>query len=144
MQILLIYTFIIGLDPEQIMIMKIDDWNNIHELCYKHTQINIPRNKYLDAHVNLLKSQCDTLLNQIKTEHLYNTLNLVLIMNGIEATVNKEMLKLCFGRIHYLRHGRIKSVREFLKQFFNCDTHIDLLIKLQLVDSVHYTTMLRN
>jgi hypothetical protein len=65
-------------------------------------------------------------------------------MNGIEATMNKNILQICFGRFHYLRSGRIRSVREFLKEYFNCETHIDLLVNLQLVDSIHYNTMLRN
>ncbi len=61
----------------------------------------------------------------------------MLVLNGIESYFDSKKLGLMFGRFLYLTsNGRIKCVREFLKLYYNCDSHIELLVKLRLVESV--------
>lgn len=149
LQILLIGSVIIGLSPDRILNMNYRDWYNFHNTNYVDTSLKVlGRNSYSDALVRKYRSGShgldESVFVSVTDHYLFQSLSMLFIMNGIETTVNKDLLKLCFGRYHYLKSGRIKTVREFLKEFFRCDSHIELLVKLSLVDSVHYNTMMRN
>lgn len=149
LQILLIGSVIIGLSAERILNMNYGDWFDFHNTNYVDTSLKVlGRNNYSDTLLRRYKldSNCldESVFVNVTDHHLFQSLSMLFIMNGIETTVNQNLLRLCFGRYHYLRSGRIKTVRKFLKDFFRCDNHIDLLVKLGLVGSIHYNTMMKN
>lgn len=60
-------------------------------------------------------------------------------MNGLNYSLSGTKLKILFGRLLYLRHGRVGSIREFLKDYNHCDSHIDLIPAMSdLVKKIMY------
>jgi len=146
-EILLLLTIIQGIDINQSLQLHIDQWEKIELLTYNGTRLYIDsKNQFCDELIcSLQKSPKEPRIFQLlNSSNALKCLNLFLVMNGYEYVVTRSKLKLIFGRFHYLRHGRIRGVREFLMKYFSCDTHIELLVKLRLVDSIHYNTMMRN
>ncbi len=147
LQILLILIVIQGVDINQALNFQIIHSQKIETLFYSGGKLKIiSQNSYCQ---DLIRSMTRTqksqnIFQKLNTSNSLNCLNLFLVMNGFEIVLTATKLKLIFGRFHYLRNGRIRGVREFLKEYFSCDSHIDLLVKLRLVDSVHYNTMMRN
>ena len=68
---------------------------------------------------------------------VFDTLNLFLILNGIETTLSEDKLKIIHGRYRYLSHGNIASVRDELCKNLDAKDYLDLLLKLRLIDSYH-------
>lgn len=146
-QVFLFLTVIQGIDAYQAINLLFKDWKHIEQAYYQGTNISImARNKYCDTLIKLLRSRDkrDKLFHNLDLKNVFCCLNLYLVMNGFEYVFNPESLRMSFGRFHYLRHGRIRGVREFLKEYFSVESHIELLVKLKLVDSIYYNTMMRN
>ncbi len=56
----------------------------------------------------------------------------------------RSLPEILFGRMLYQKHGQIDDIRNFLKEYFRSDSHIELLVDLKLVNSIHYNRMMRN
>ncbi|MCR9249435.1 MAG: hypothetical protein NXI20_03395 [bacterium] len=146
-QVLLILTIIQGLNLHQALNLILAEWKHLELISYQGTHINIlSKNDYCDSLINSLARNTneDKVFKILDNKNALECLNLYLVMNGFEFVLTSDSLELSFGRFHYLRNGRIRGVREFLKDYFLCESHLELLVKLRLIDSVHYNTMLRN
>ncbi|MEQ8554923.1 MAG: hypothetical protein RIC06_25785 [Cyclobacteriaceae bacterium] len=147
LQVFLILSIIQGLKFKQVLALSVGDWDKIESLNYSGEGLVIGcKNDYCNALITGLgnKDQDVLVFQKLNFDNALECLNLLLVMNGYEYVFTKENLPITFGRFHYLRHGSIRGVRDFLKDYFDCDSHIELLVKLRLVDSMHYNTMVRN
>lgn len=152
LQILIIQAFIVGVSPLQLTLWTYCDWDDVEQFYYSNKEMRIiGKNMYCDKLIGRLKQyrltegRNNTNIFQIlNAETILSCINGLLILNGIEATMNLRKIEIFFGRYHYLMSGRIAGIREFLKSYFQVQTHIDLLVELKLVNTIHYSTMLRN
>ncbi|MEO9475618.1 MAG: hypothetical protein ABJG41_08785 [Cyclobacteriaceae bacterium] len=146
-QVLLFLTIVQGLSLVQAINLKFSNWKELDRFSYEGTKLSITsKNTYCDGIIKILdhNDHNEKVFRQLNQKNVLNCLNLYLVMNGLEILFTAETLKITFGRFHYLRHGRFRGTREFLKNYFSCDSHIELLVKLKLVDSIFYNTMMRD
>jgi len=147
-QLILFLTVIHGIRLNQALTLNQRDWSNLENIKYQGQSLTVKsKNRYcnsLVSKINQIRKNDGTLFKVFNRSNTLQFLNLFLIMNGYEYVLTENNLVTIFGRFLYLRHGRIRSIREFLKKYFKCDSHIDLLVELKLVDTVFYNTMMRN
>jgi|GEM_PF-3870185 hypothetical protein len=137
-QFILVSSMIVGILPYQLFQLKQKDFLNLERLYYQDTEIKIIGNcTYLIELVNKMpdKNQNENypILSHITQSNLYDSVNLFLVMNGIESNLTEDKLKIIFGRYHYLRQGTTEKVRKFLCKYIKASDHIDLLYKLKLI-----------
>lgn len=73
----------------------------------------------------------------LKKSLIFDSINLFLVLNGLETTLTENKFRVLHGRYHYMLHGNLSSVRDELCKRFNAENHIDLLVKLGLMDRYH-------
>lgn len=144
LQLVLVLALIQGMDLNQILQLTHKDWKSLGRTKQAESLTGGARNKYCDELVDKLNSDHEHVFGLLKESNVMQILNLFLVINGYEYALTAESLQILFGRYHYLKLGQIKSVREFLKKHFKVDSHIELLVQLKLVNTIHYNTMMRN
>lgn len=148
LQLVLFLTIIQGLSLSQALSLNMDMWNSLEGLQYRGKDLLVStKNLYcsqLVARLDKTENSSDKIFSLLDSSNTLQCLNLLLVMNGYEYVMSERKLMILFGRFLYLRHGQIRSIREFLKLYYQCDSHIELFVQLKLVDTVHYNTMMRN
>ena len=153
LQLSILLSLIMGISPRQFFAWNYGDWILCTRKKYIDKKLNIiAKNEYANYLIIKLKLirksdlriNSQALFQRLKIETFVTCLNLLLVFYGIETSLSLKRIEFLFGRMLYQKHGQIKDVREFLKDYYNVDSHIELLVDLKLIESLRYNTMMRN
>lgn len=89
--------------------------------------------QYLRKEIEFLCDNRTPLFSVIDEEYIFESLSLFMILNGNEAVISSEKLKIIFGRYHYILNGNDVEVRDELVARFKVSSHFELLKKLRLI-----------
>lgn len=131
LQIILVSSIVGGFFPEQLIKLDIASLKN-HKLLKDFKYLN-----HLICEIQSETNNKGMIFSAINKELVFVNLNFLLTLNGIESTLSEGKLKILHGRYHYLSRGNLRSVRDMLCKKLKATDHIDLLVKLRLIDSYH-------